>query len=196
MDTKKINQILILICLILLFIVSLQRCNNSPLQDEIISTTTVVDTTRVTHIDTIPFYNIIDSVRWVDLPVISETVNTDSTEFTYTTEVSDSLIDGKINTVVTNEGELVNQGFTYLPKFPKYIIKTDSIFVNKETTTLIKRPEWQIYGGVMVSPVQNFSVIGSIGLKTKKDTYYELGYDPINKNIFGGVKFKLFKSKK
>jgi hypothetical protein len=156
-------------------------------------TTTVVDTLYSTHIDTIPFYNIIDSIRWTSLTVISKTANADSTEFKYITDMSDSLLAGTINTTVKNDGTLVNQGFTYVPKFPKYIKQYDTIRINKSTTTTIIEKDWGLYGGLMISPYQSFSAIGTIGIKTKKDIYIGVGYEPFRQNIYLDIKLKILR---
>lgn len=189
----KLNKTLIIICIILLFIVSLTTCNNKRGSGDVTTVETTYDTTHVTHTDTIPFYNIIDSIRVINLPIVSETVNSDSSEFSYLTEVSDSLLDGRISTVVKSDGTLVNQNFTYLPKFPKYINRVDSIFVTKEIKTTTIKNTWGIYGGVTLVPVQTPAIIGSLGFKSRKGHMYELGYNPFNRDIFIGVKFQLFK---
>lgn len=187
------NKTLILIVVCLLFLLSLQKCKDTP--KEVITTTkveTVLDTTHVSVIDTIPLY--VDSVVLQYLPIIREEVSLDSSEFYYSTAVNDSLLDGKIFTTVASDGTLVQQDFTYLPKFPKYIYQIDTFWIDKTVTitNAIQEQDWGLYGGLMVSPYKNLSIVGTLGLKTKKDLYFGVGYDPFNSNVFLDIKMKLF----
>lgn len=194
MEQTKTNKILIGIVILLLLFVSLQTCkgrDSKPVVKEVIT----IDTTHVSYIDTIPFYNIIDSIRWVNLPVIDSSANEDGSEFTYVTDITDSLIAGTVHTVVESDGTLVTQNLTYLPKFPKYITSVDTFWINKEKTITIEEPDWGIYAGAMVSPYMNLSVIGTLGLKTKKDMYFGIGYEPFRQNVYLDFKIKLFNKK-
>jgi len=197
MTTTKTNKILVGAVIVLLFFVSLQTCNRRTNTEPITTVVTTVDTTHVSYVDTIPFYNIIDSIRWTNLPVIAQSINEDSTEYTYTTAMQDSLIDGTISTSVRNDGTLVNQDFTYIPKFPKYIRTFDTTWINKETTitNTIQEDDWGIYVGVMVSPYKNLSMIGTAGIKTKKDMYFGIGYEPFQQNIYLDFKIQLKRNK-
>ena len=184
---NKTNKILVIIIILLLFFVSLQKCNNTVLPSDTKVTTS--DTTYYTHIDTIPFYNVIDSIRWYNLPIISKDI--DSNEITYVTEVNDSLIDGNITTVVKTDGTLVNQDFVYVPKFPKYIIKHDSTVIDNSTTITKYKDNKGFYGGLMVAPYKTIALIGTIGYKTKKDMYVGIGLDPINQLYYLDIKIKI-----
>lgn len=192
MESTKTNKILIGILILLLFLLSLQTCKVRGGKTPIVTTTTVIDTTHVSYVDTIDFYNIIDSIRWIHLPIISTSANSDSSKFNYITDMSDSLIAGTISTTVKSDGALVDQGFTYVPKFPKYITKVDTFWIDKETTITIEEKDWGIYAGMMLSPYQEFNMIGTLGLKTKKDMYFGVGYDPFNNNFYADFKIKLF----
>lgn len=195
MENSKTNKILVGLILVLAVLFMVQTCRNRTGNLPTSTSITTIDTTHVSHVDTIPFYNIIDSIRWKNLTVISSYSNSDSSEFTYITDMSDSLLAGTINTKVKSDGTLVNQGFTYIPKFPKYITRTDTFWINKETVTTINKPNWGIYGGLMVSPYKNFSMIGTVGIKTKKDMYFGIGYEPFRNNIYLDFKVSLFHKK-
>ena len=190
------NKILILIVVCLLFFLSLQKCKNT--FTEVITTTkveTVIDTTHVSVIDTIPLY--VDSVVLQYLPIIGEEVSLDSSEFYYSTAVNDSLLAGKIFTTVASDGTLVQQDFTYLPKFPKYIYQIDTFWIDKTVTitNTIQEQDWGLYGGLMVSPYKNLSITGTLGLKTKKDLYFGVGYEPFQQNMYIDFKFPIIKNK-
>lgn len=191
MKTNKNNKILLGIIICLLFFVSLQTCKARKSNTIVPEVTTIIDTSHVSYVDTTNFYNIIDSIRWVNIPVISVSANEDSSRFRYITDISDSLLSGTVSTVVKADGTLVQQDLTYLPKFPKYITKVDTFWIDKETTIKMQEPNWGIYGGVMVSPYKNLSIIPTIGLKTKKDMYFGVGYDPFKQNIYLDFKIKL-----
>lgn len=91
---------------------------------------TVTEIRTVTRIDTV----FIEKTVYVDLPIPPpDTVYINGEEtYKYTTEHSDTLIDAVIRT--WSKGEIVKQEFDYTPRFPKYITRTDSVFVDKVTT--------------------------------------------------------------
>ena len=198
MENTWTNKTLILIVVCLLFLLSLQKCKVRSNNDTEIEVVTVIDTTHVSHVDTIDFYNMVDSIRWVNIPVLSSSANADSSEFQYTTDITDSLIAGKVYTVVKSDGTLVQQDLTYLPKFPKYIYQIDTFWIDKTVTVTntIQEQDWGLYGGLMVSPYKNLSIAGTLGLKTKKDLYFGVGYGPFQQNIYIDFKFPIIKNKK
>jgi hypothetical protein len=177
----------------LLLILFLRECgdNGNRGGTGLISSDTTSVTVYTTHVDTIPFYNIKDSIRWHDLPMISSSANEDSSEFNYVTEMSDSLIDGKIATTVKADGTLVEQGFTYIPKFPKYITRTDSVVTTNTITNTIMEPDWGIYAGMDIAPWKEFALVPNIGLKTKNDMFFGIGYDPFSQSVYAQFKMKI-----
>lgn len=197
MKNTNTNKILIGVIICLLFFVSLQTCNLRSKVDPSskITTTVIVDTIHKSHVDTTYFLDIKDSIRWINLPRIDSSSNLAKTEFTYKTDITDSLIAGTVNTKVKSDGSLLSQGITYIPKFPKYITKTDTFWIKKDSITTIVKPTWGVFGGLMVSPYQNLSLIGTLGLKTKKDMYFGVGYEPFRNNIYLDFKVKLFNNK-
>ena len=177
----------------LLLLLFLDKCNSNPLGPDV-TTEIESDTSRVTVIDTIPFteFHMIDSIRWHDLPRISASANQDSSEFTYETQMKDSLIDGTITSVVKADGTLVTQDFRYIPLFPKYITIKDSVTITNTITNTVHEADWGIYGGLDIAPYKNFALIPNIGIKTKKDMFFGVGYDPFNENIHIQFKMKIF----
>lgn len=192
---KEIIDKIIVIALIgLLFFVFLHKCGDS-ITTTRIKTKTVTDTLRKTVVDTVPFYNIKDSIRITNLTITDTVKYEDSLSIGYTTAVEDSLLSGKIFTKVLTDGTLVSQDFTYIPKFPKYITKTDSIFINKHTieSKTTTKQSWGIYAGTSIVPTNEFGLYGTVGFKTRKGLYLGAGYDPFNNNALIELKFKLNK---
>lgn len=108
---------------------------------------TVIETRTVTKIDTV----YIEKTVYVELPVPPpDTVYINDEEtLRYTTEHVDSLLRATITT--WSKGEIVKQDFDYTPLFPKYITRTDSIFVDKTTTITRTRYPSGIFIGAETS---------------------------------------------
>jgi hypothetical protein len=155
---------------------------------------TEVKTTYKTHTDTIPFYK--DSIIIKHLTVIDSIPSSeDSSIINYTTAVNDSLLDGEIFTQVKRDGTLVDQNFTYLPKFPKYIHTTDSVII--ETKETIYKDTWAITGGVnLYGNTSTLGIAPTLGFKTKKDHIFMLGYGVLDKTIHLNIQLKIFGNKK
>jgi hypothetical protein len=191
----------LIIGILLLYIIFLQQCSSSTVDcPEVIYSDTVV--THVTHIDTIPFNDTI--VRYINLTVPkpvpipnpkdsmpSDTIS--STLNKYETPVVDSLLSGTITSLV--DGVLVEQAFSYIPKFPKYIVKTDSIFVN--TNTVLETKKNYLYvGGELGGSQNSFSLGPIIGVYTKNDYLYSYRYGILDKTHNIGISKRLrFKNK-
>ena len=154
---------------------------------------TIIDTSYryVTHIDTIPF---IDTVkRYINIVVNKPEIVPKTGLNSYSQVFSDSLIEGKIISVVN--GTLVEQTFTYNPKFPKYILKTDSIFTTIEKTNTITENKRELYLGFELGGnTTKFNLSPMISLKDKKHNLYSFRYNVINKTFNIGlqkqIKFK------
>lgn len=182
------SQFVVIFFLILLL---LYKCNNK--EEIYIPKTKIVSNTIVkSKIDTLRFEKTKYTVD--TLYLAKKEIDTDS-NFVYTTNINDSLLSGVINTTVKKDGTFVYQNLEYSPKFPKYIIKTDSI----TTTNTIYRHSLsknEIYGGITLSPYYKFNCVATLGVKTKKDKYIGVGYDPFNKNGYVEFKLKIFTFKK
>ncbi len=110
---------------------------------------TKVETRTVTEIDTV----FVTDTVYVDMPVPEpDTVYINDQEtLRYTTFHSDSLIDATITT--WSEGPVVNQTFSYTPNFPKYITRTDSVFVDRTTEITRTRYPSGIFVGADIAVI-------------------------------------------
>jgi hypothetical protein len=169
---------------LLIYILYVHSCTkvNCP---EIVTTTSIRHTS---HIDTLLFPQIPTTTEGKK-PIKHDggisLVDTPKTKcdslFKYTQEYEDSLIKGTLFADV--RGELIGSKFTYTPKFPKYIIKTDSVFVN--TTTIVKIPTYErtygliIGGGMNVAHNQTFGFTVDVGVQFKQGFDIIYRFDPI-----------------
>lgn len=110
--------------------------------------TSVTDTTFVTHIDTVRF-EMYDTIR-VRIPVPEPVPDpVDIGVHRYTQSITDSLIRGTMSARV--RGELLDWHLDYIPLFPRYIHRTDTVFVNRHTTVterLTLKPRRVLGGGM------------------------------------------------
>ena len=105
---------------------------------------------------------------------------TNDTVKTYFKEFSDSLLSGTIKSKVV--GSLLSSELEYVPKFPKYITRTDTIKINTEKTKPVNN-YGLYYGLVLGGSKTSFSAAPSLMLKTKQKLYFTFGYDLINKTV-------------
>lgn len=182
---KYIGYVLFLI----MFILFMKQCDNK------LSFETVKllksDTIHTTHIDTINFkdttYIVKIKKQYISYP---DTVYIDSTKkiiYKYDVIIEDSLIKGNILSDIQTDGTLVYQEFKYTPKFPKYINRTDSIYITKE----IIYNKLKFYGGLMIAPYKSPNIIPTLGIKTKKGYYLGTAYDIKNNHFLIDLKIKI-----
>jgi hypothetical protein len=171
------------------------KCGADPIEHGDIVTEYYTDTTYVTHVDTVEFEKVV-TVTKTRLFYKNIYNLDDSTKlFKFETHVSDSLISGDITTKLTLRDStlnLVSQNIAYIPKFPKYIHTTDSIFI-KDSTVITKYDNKVnfLLGVDAMLGEQPASVIPTVGLQFKNKSIIEFGYDPFNKQFMLGAKFKL-----
>ena len=165
----------------LLYVVfpQLKCCRNAP---AFISS----DTVYISHIDTI--LDTIVRTRIVKIPLpIRDTifVNSDSTSADsilqavnrYTTDVSDTMIEGKVESWVM--GALVRQVFEYKPLFPKYIIRTDSIIIH---SVLSDKKHFKVFVGGTIGIGPKIALIApNAGIQARNGYYYQYGYELMQK---------------
>jgi len=183
MDLSKIKLSWILIGGLVVYILYLQQCSgpkgDSPGNDlDTLSFTT--DTIHITTVDTVRFSDTVIRYISLDIPVaeiIPHPTGKDSVH-KYTTPVSDSLLEGTI--VSTVEGVLLDQTFQYIPKFPKYIIKRDSVFV-KNDLVVEKKRNFLFVGGELGGNLDRANVSPIVGLHTKKGFAYSYRYGLLDK---------------
>lgn len=167
----------------------LRDCSGNLLSDTTTTTTEIsVDSVYVTKtvVDTITFHDTLVQYIYIrpskpirDTIYIGDTLRLVNT---YKEEIEDSLISGVITSQV--DGVLVSQNLVYSPKFPKFVIQRDSIFVNttktiKETTKIDK---WGIYPGFGIGGnSENFILEPGLAFNTGKGSIITGGYDLVNK---------------
>lgn len=185
--TLRLNNMLkdgkILIIFVLLgYIFYLQQCGRR-CSDE--NTNVSSDTVVVSTVDTIQLPPVTRYVRTeIPVPVVDTIVIGDTIipVNSYNTPFSDSLIDGNISSKV--RGMLLEQNFSYVPRFPKFIIRTDSVFIHGE------KRQFKAYLGLSLGfphPVENsvsnrLLLTPNLLFSTKNDKYqYGYGFDVLNK---------------
>lgn len=184
----KLYFVIALLVIVIMLLVECNRTNPTSKDcGEFKSITFDTLTTYKSHIDTIPFIDTIPYYIKIEVPVpVYDT--TDSTN-NYYTSFEDSLIKGEILSKV--DGVLVNQDFTYTPKFPKYIIKTDSI---TKTITITKElePKRKVFLGLNVGGNTNtFNFGPQAAFLDKKDRLYNYNYNLLNNTHNVGFLIKL-----
>jgi hypothetical protein len=141
-----------------------------------------VTTTYKTFVDTVKF----------EMPAVKRTVSNDkldTTKFVACSEsvrdsfpLSDSLIEAGI-VINTRNNQVDNFDFTYKPKFPKYIYRIDSVFI--DSTVYKSVPVPKSYAMVSMGPtVSNFALGLRASLKTRDDFTYSYSFSKPYKDNF------------
>jgi len=115
--------------------------------------------------------------------------------YRFKSEINDSLISGNLVTgikIKDTNVTLVGQYLDYTPKFPKYIYRTDSVFTTIKDCTIVFDNKINFLVGGNIDLGANTTLTPTIGLQLKNKTYIEAGYNPFNKTILVGAKFKIF----
>ncbi len=143
-------------------VVYLNTCSHESGKEKIQSDTlsVEVDTTIKTIVDTQVFNDtIVHTIKKAKPTRVDTVYVSDSTDkLEYMTPYEDSLIEGNITSRVLTDGTLVNTDLNYIPKFPKYIKRTDSVFVDKEVT--IDKNRMKFFIGGFLSPSVEKTIIG------------------------------------
>jgi hypothetical protein len=168
---------------LLVYILYVHSCTkiNCP---EIVTTTSIRHTS---HIDTLSFPKIPTTTegkkpikRGVGVAVVDTPKTKCDSLFQYTQEYEDSLIKGTLFADV--RGELIGSRFTYTPKFPKYIFKTDSIFITNTVKEEVERKRpygFIIGGGINVAQNKTFGFTVDAGVQFKQGFDIIYRFDPI-----------------
>jgi hypothetical protein len=179
MNSINISNIkwIVIICL-LIYIFLLQECSNNENKINVKST---VDTLYIKgKNDTILFEIVKPIYINVNIPTpvyIYDTIMNDSLNL-YNSIIEDSLISGEIKSRV--KGNILSQEFNYKPKFPKFILRTDTILVSKETIEIHKKS----YIGLGLELGGNQSLINvspKISYTSKSNYIYSYRYGLIDK---------------
>lgn len=174
---KNIKNIIIAVLAILLW---LRGCDSGEGEAE---KTTVVDSVvvHITHVDTVEFEKVVP--RFVDVAVYTPVYDTLGKTWIYNNPVEDSLISGNIRTTI-QDCSMLGQSLTYTPKFPKYIIRTDSVLSTKTITTTLEERKINMLAGVTLTGNNTyFDISPTLGLKLKNGDQVSVGYGLLNKTI-------------
>ncbi len=127
-----------------------------------------------------------------EAPISITTIDSTTIRREYFTTYEDTNIRGQIYSQV--DGVLVNSGFYYSFKIPKQIIIHDSVIVTKTLESPFKNKTKLMVGGRLGGSQTQFNAAIGIGLKTKKNNFYAIDYDLINKsynfNMYIPINFK------
>ena len=179
--TKK--DFLYLFIIFVIMVLLMQKCGDTQNNNENLKVYNVKDTTVVTKYDTI---NFVDTVkRLVNVKVYTPVYDTLYKSFIYNNIYNDSLISGNIKTTLI-DCKMINQELTYTPKFPKYIIRTDSVTIHDSTyveRTIYEKPKIQIALGFTGIYSSQPTIYANILIKTKQNHIFGLGYDPFYKSV-------------
>lgn len=180
------------ILVLILWIIFLKECNTPKPCPEPTPAGTTVE--HITTYDTILFHDTIKKIIHIPVaPPVSEIPNPNGdTTRVYNLAYEDSLIKGSIQSKV--DGVLVDQKLIYTPKFPKYIIRTDSIKIKETFRDTINQAKFRILvGGRVGGNLSQFNAAAGLGIKTKKDNIYTLDYDFVHKtvnfNLYAPIRF-------
>jgi hypothetical protein len=187
---KNIKLTYIVIAGLLIYILLLQECGGPKKHiggngGTIDTLQHITDTIRISHIDTI---KLPADTHYVHVPINTPSILYDTiyiqgerivdTTNLYTNTYEDSLLSGTIVSKV--DGTLVDQNFTYVPKFPKYIVKTDTVTINN--TTVIEKKKTKLFIGAELGGNQTFfNVSPIIDIQTKKGYMYGYRYGLVDK---------------
>ena len=191
--SKTFSRLVVMILVLVLVVVSLKFCKNlnTTIEESVV---TYSDTTYITHVDTIEFEKVITRSETNYETVILYTQEDGTLVKQFITSIDDSLIEGTISTAISINDTVVtllDQHIAYIPKFPKYIYQTDSVFIHDSTVVTKIDTKINVLVGANVSIGGTNSITPTIGLQLKNKSIIELGYDPFNKNFMIGGKFKL-----
>lgn len=191
-----IKDIILLVAIAILIFFLLKDCSGSNNGEDTITVERYTDTVTVTHIDTVEF----ERIKTITKTIIAyqeTTVLPDSSWLRhYSTLIEDSLLSGNIDTYIKQKDTslfLLDQTITYIPKFPKYIYRTDSVFIKDSIVTTIIKRKMGFLLGTDIAIGEGFGIIPKVGIQVKKGHIGEIGYDLLNKNIVLGFKYRFGK---
>lgn len=182
----KLLPLYIIVIAILMNVCSMNR--NETISDKeykVVKTNTLIDTVEFQL--AVP-YSVPVEVIVPKYVTFHDTINdTIFNTLEYNNPYEDSLISGSIFSRIKTDGTLVDQQLNYIPKFPKYINRTDSIFLMKPEEKKVK-----LFLGIDGGVSANYILLKpKLELLTKKEVKFEVGYDIINKGYHVGISKKI-----
>lgn len=171
--------VVLIVILLLMHFCGGKKQPKDPNGETVVKTVVVSDTTKVTYIDTIQFFDSIPVPFEVPVEVVIPYYDTIRDLNVYENPFEDSLLVGTVTSHV--DGVLVEQHFKYTPKFPKYILKTDSIIITNDITNTVIKNNRRLYVGMELGGgVNSFSVSPMISFSDKRYNLFSYRYDVIN----------------
>jgi hypothetical protein len=188
---KNIRLTYIVIAGLLIYILFLQECRGPKKYFKNVGKETIdtwkhtTDTIRISYTDTITLPPI---TKYVTTTITSPTILYDTiyiqgqrqidSTYEYVNFYEDSLLSGTITS--TSTGLILSQILEYTPKFPKYIIKTDTITINNNT--VIEKKKIKLFIGAEIGGNKNtFGISPIIDIQTKKGYMYGYRYGLVDK---------------
>lgn len=192
---------------LLIYILFLQECGGHKKYSKDIGKETVdtlkhtTDTIRISYTDTITLPPII---KYVNTIITTPTILYDTiyiqgqgvldSTYKYVNPYEDSLLSGTITS--TSTGLILSQILEYTPKFPKYIIRIDTVTINNNT--VVERKKLKLFIGAEIGGNEkSFNVSPILDIQTKKGYMYGYRYGLVDKTH--NIRFSKvlsFKSKK
>lgn len=183
-----------IILALLLFVLFLKQCQEPKVEYK---TERYKDTIVKTNIDTILFEKTITRTN-TRLDTVTKYIYPDSSiVYRFKTSVEDSLISGNIVSgfkLKDDSLQLLAQYIDYTPKFPKYIYRTDSIFIKDSSVTTIINNKPSFLVGSFIGYNMNGTNVDfypTVGFQLKNKSIFEVAYSPFSKTLLFGAKFKI-----
>lgn len=178
------------------YVILLQQCGggSGECPEAVVTTKTVTSLVKGTA-DTVfveiekPIY--IEVNIPVPTTVTVPTAEGDITVNEYTTEITDSLIKGAITSKV--DGVLVSQEFNYVPMFPKYINRVDTVIIDN-TEIKVQKHSYIGIGGILGGSPNTINLMPTITYSTKNNYIYSYSYGLFDKTHNIGI-IKKFNAK-
>ncbi len=193
---KYIQPTIILLLVILVF--NIKQCNIPKVE---YIKERYRDTIIKTNIDTIMFEKTVTKTKLV-LDTITNYVYPDGTNiYRFRTSIDDSLLSGKIMTEVevNNDSlQVLSQYIDYYPKFPKYIYRTDSIFIKDSTVITKLDNKVNFFLGFSTSYLYkdtSVDIYPEVALQFKNKSIINFGFSPFTQTFILGTRFKIQKNK-
>lgn len=190
MDKERTHKLYWVIALLVMIILLMMKCNGKgeTVVEECGEVHSITyDTVISRHVDTIKFIDTVEYYIAVEIPTpILDSVTKLNT---YIADFEDSLISGSIVSKV--DGVLVNQDFNYTPKFPEYIMITDTLQITETITKMLPKKR-ELYMGLYAGGNDNtFNLTPVISFKDKKDRMFSYGYNVIDNTHNVGFQTKI-----
>ena len=155
------------------------------------------DTIIKTTIDTQYFEKTINRTV-TKLDTVNRYIYPDSSQvYRFKTSFEDSLLKGSIVSGIKMKDDslyVLAQYLDYQPKFPKYIYRTDSIWIKDSVVITKVNDKVNFLVGSSIGYNMNGSNVDfypSAGIQLKNQSIFEVSFSPFSKTVLFGAKFRL-----